>query len=254
MSDYIARLMELFLKHTGAEPVSGLNPTFFNNNFAVPFTFFARDGESVTQEFGISIWELLMMERFCRLLRPRSILIIGNGFGWSTLGLALMNPEASVIAIEPHVFIEQTNRIAFLERINSMVVRGSSPDDNERIVQEYCPIRPDLVLIDGLHTNEQIQRDFGSVVELCGREAVYFFHDVVIHRMLDGMQRVADLAREKTMSTDIMMGTPSGMAIVYRNELPDEVKAVIGVFRPSTGSLQIAAKLAGSEVPRHKVS
>jgi predicted O-methyltransferase YrrM len=253
MDDYIARTMALLHKHTGVEVVSGLSPTFFQNNFVVPFTCYARDGESVTQELGISIWELMMLERFCRLIRPRSILIVGNGFGWSTIALALMNPDAQVVAIEPHVAIEQTNRIAFLERLRCIVVQGVSPEDNDRIVRAYCPVVPDFVLIDGLHTSEQIVRDFDSLLGLCGRQAIYFFHDVVLHRMFDGMETISSTARKHGMTTDILMATSSGMAVTYADDAADDIKDVVRIFRPSTKALEVVAKLSGIEVPRHRV-
>jgi predicted O-methyltransferase YrrM len=251
MSDYLADLIAVFKKHAKVDVVSGLSPTMFSNHFGVAFTCYVRNGESVTPEFGISIYEMMLLERFCRRLQPKSIFIIGNGFGWSTLGLAMMNPGASVVVVEPYVAIDETNRIAFLEKLSCMVVRGFSPDDNARIVGEYCPAIPDLVFIDGLHTSEQIVKDFNAMYALCGREAVYVFHDVVLHHMLDGLAHIARIARTHGMATDLLMATPSGMAIVYRDELPEDIKAIVSIFRPTTQGLEAVARMTGTPVPRH---
>ena len=75
----------------------------------------------------------------------------------------MMNPDASVVVIDTQTGIELTNRIA--------------PADNARIIRDCCAVSPDVVLVDGLHSNEQIVLDFDATFAVCGREAHYFFHD-----------------------------------------------------------------------------
>ena len=169
--DYLARLKKAYRDHAGIDVVSGLNPYHFGNYRDAPFTHYLRSGENLTENLGISLWEVLVLERFCRARAPRSIFIVGNGLGWSAIALAMMNPDAFVVVIDPNQGIELTNRIAFRERLGCIAVPGFSPNDNARIIQEYCPCPPDFVLIDGLHSSEQIVLDFNATFAISGRGA-----------------------------------------------------------------------------------
>ena len=136
--DYLARLKAAYREHAGIAVVSGLSPYHFGNYRDAPFMHYLRGGESA-------------------------------------VALAMMNQEASVVVIDPQTGIELTNWIAFRERLSCIAVPGSSPGDNARIIQDYCPCAPDFVLIDGLHSNEQIVLDFNATFAVSGREVTYFF-------------------------------------------------------------------------------
>ena len=208
-----------------------------------------RDGASLTPDLGLSLVELMVMERFCRVLCPRCIYIVGNGLGWSALGLALVNPKAKVLVVEPTAGIALTNAIAREERLDCTVVQGFSPADNARILRDHAPFTPDLVLIDGQHTNAQIEADFASVSALCGRTATYLFHDVVNFRLYDGLARVADAARPNAMVTELLIATPSGMAIVYPADAPEAVTGLVRLFNPPVGAMAPVAQAAGMMLP-----
>jgi hypothetical protein len=246
--DYLARLKATYRHHAGIDVVSGLSPYHFSNYRDAPFTHFLRGGDSLTENLGISLWELLVLERFCHAQAPRSIFIIGNGLGWSAIALAMMNPDAFVVAIDPHTGIELTNRIAFRERLSCTAVQASSPGDNARIIQEYCPSPPDLVLIDGLHSNEQIVLDFNATFAVSGREAAYFFHDIVNFDLFDGLSRISETGRSSAMSTHLLMCTPSGMAVVARNDAPQAVRDAIELFSGSVNEIMAIGKASQTEV------
>ena len=252
MHDPLARLQHLYRTYEGIETVSGLNPLHFGGYRDAPFTHFTRAGESLTQHLGISLVELMVLERFCRALQPRFIYIVGNGLGWSALGLALINPDARVLVVEPEAGIALTNAIAQEEGIGCTVVQGFSPADNARIIRDHALTPgdvPDLVLIDGQHTNEQIAADFQSLSALCGRQATYLFHDVVNFRLYDGLAHVAARARPNRMVVELLVGTPSGMAIVYPEEAGESFRQLVRLFNPRVADLQPVAQAAGIVLP-----
>jgi hypothetical protein len=231
--DYLTRLKAAYREHAGIEIASGLSPYHFNNYRDAPFTHYLRGGTSLTENLGISLWELLVLERFCRAQAPRSIFIIGNGLGWSAIALAMMNLDAYVVVIDPQIGIELTNRIAFRERLSCIAVQGSSPEDNARIIREYCPCKPDFVLIDGLHSNEQIVFDFNATFAISGREATYFFHDIVNFNLFGGLLQISEAGRSCAMTTRLLLCTPSGMAVVVRADAPQAVHDAIELFSAS---------------------
>jgi lipopolysaccharide biosynthesis glycosyltransferase len=246
--DCLVRLKAAYRTHAGINVVSGLNPYHFGNYRDAPFTHYLRNGKNLTGDLGISLWELLVLERYCRAQPPRSIFIIGNGLGWSAIALAMMNPDAFVVAIDPQTGIELTNRIAFRERLNCIAVQGSSPADCTRIIGEYSPSPPDLVLVDGLHSNEQIATDFEAAFAVCGRAASYFFHDIINFNMIAGLSRISELGRTHAMNTHLLFCTPSGMAAVIRDDASQLVHDAITLFSVTATELTFMAKASSTAV------
>ena len=79
---------------------TGLNPCHFGNLPSAAFTWFIKDGESLTNGLGIAMQEVYFLECLFARLKPKSIFIIGNSAGWSSLALALLNPQARCVAID----------------------------------------------------------------------------------------------------------------------------------------------------------
>lgn len=250
MSSIVAELRRIYRKHEGIEIVTGLNPFHFGNYRDASFTHYLRDGQSITHHLGISLWEIMILEQFSAQLRPRSIFIVGNGYGWSALALALMNRDADVVVIEPECGIEATNRIAFAERLRCAVVPGFSPADNERVIRQYCATPPDLIFIDGLHSSQQILLDFASLLSLCGAGATYFFHDIINFGLQDGMERIDAIGAAHGMRSDLLACAPSGMAVVYPEAAPQGFRDLVETFGGTESGMALVAAQAGVPAPR----
>jgi hypothetical protein len=248
--DFLVRLTAAFRKHAQISTVTGLNPYHFANYRDASFTHYLRNGENLTHDLGISLWELLLLERVCGAHKPKSILIIGNGMGWSAIAMAMMNPSASVVVIEPHTGIELTNQIAAAEQLQCRVVQGWSPNDCARIIREHCPVPPDFVLIDGLHTSRQIALDFQAVFAISGRNALYFFHDIINFDLFDGLEEIEGTTRLQGMRIDILFCTPSGMAVIAPEEAPEAVRSVIQLFSPKSEDVAVIARRGGTVMPQ----
>jgi hypothetical protein len=236
MSDPFLKLTEIYRKHADIEVVSGLNSYHFQNWRDAPFTHYFKENIWQTGHLGISIWELMLFEKISTIYKPSRIYIVGNGLGWSTLGLALLNPAARVVAIDPDQGIELVNRIAAAEGLNCVVRAGFSPDDNSKVIMEEFDAPPDLFLIDGMHTNDHVAKDWASLYNLGGAEALYMFHDVINFDLLQAMRDIRHQGSAADMTFVNLLASPSGMAALVptgQTELINFLK----IFSPSAGAL-----------------
>jgi hypothetical protein len=162
--------------------------------------------------------EVYFLECLFARLRPTSIFIIGNSAGWSSLALALLNPQARCVAIDAGFDrnalegLDFTNRVAAEERLDLRAVKAVSPEGVAGVVAEHMTEKIDFAFIDGYHTVEQVVRDFGAVRAHAAPACVYLFHDVHEFKLGPG---IAENVATSGLASDLLLGTPSGMAILY---------------------------------------
>jgi len=224
------RLIQIYRKQ-GFEIRTGLNPYHFNNYRDAPFTAIYKKGEILLTGGGISLQEIYFFECLFRSFKPENIFIIGNAFGWSTVLMALLNPNGQVVAldagIEGDFGIRLTNKIAEEEKLNIKVVKGFSPNNVSKTVAENFSTGIDFAFIDGLHTNVQQKLDFNAVFNLCHKNCIYVFHDVVNWKMMQSFQQIGAVSGR---NADVLYRTPSGMGILYPDQVSIETKECIQAF------------------------
>lgn len=234
------RLFELY-KRQGFVIVSGLNPTYWRGLNAANFTWLLRDGRSFTNGLGIALQEVYFLECLFAGYRPERILVIGNSFGWSAVALALLNPEARVVAMDAGFDenalqgIDLTNLIARDAGLNLTAARGVSPQDVGRFARDLVGGPVDFAFIDGFHDNDQVVLDFRAVRDVAAPEAVYLFHDV---HAFDLYRGIAAIENESGLRMRRLMATPSGMAMAYPPRLDAAFQPLLGVFAPSPEDLK----------------
>jgi predicted O-methyltransferase YrrM len=174
----------------------------------------------------------MFLEHFSSYLEPKRILVVGNAFGWSTLALALIFPQARVVGIDP---MEDgnavTNELASRHGLNAVAVKGESPGDVASICADHLNGPCDLVLIDAIHTSEAVVTDFEACLRCAHEGTVFVFHDAINWGLLDGFQNVCTAHH---MSGQVLTRTPSGMAIAYRN-IPADLRTYIEAFADDPG-------------------
>jgi hypothetical protein len=213
----LKRLTDLY-ESRGIQISTGLNPCHFGNLPAAAFTWFIKDGESLTNGLGIAMQEVYFLECLFARLKPRSIFIIGNSAGWSSLALALLNPQARCVAIDAGFDrnaldgLDFTNRVAVEEGLDLHAVKAVSPEDVTSVVAEHMTEKIDFAFIDGYHSVEQVVRDFGALREHAAPACVYLFHDVHEFNLGPG---IAENVAGSGLASDLLLGTSSGMAIIY---------------------------------------
>src|SRR5665213_286012 len=243
-----------FYREEGIELCAGVAPNHADGLPWATFTWFCRDGKSMTGNLGIAVQEVYFLEHVLAAYHPKRALIIGNSMGWSTLALGLLMPGGKVAALDmaPDQAMRDglalTNRIAERHQLPVRAVQGISPQDVARIVDVELGGNVDLAFIDGLHTSEQIVLDYRAVRDKAASDAVYLFHDVVFCDLHAGL---AEIGRIAGMTPQLLLGTPSGMAIMYDAKRHPELARMVAAFVPSDSALAVVRQAAWDRRHRH---
>lgn len=215
-----SRLIELY-KAEGFKVRTGLNPAHFNNYPYAPFTALYRDGRIMGTGGGIAPVEVCLFESLAEAIRPKNIFIIGNAFGWSTTAICMLFPDAKVVALDAESEGAQnadgnrlTEHIIARNGFDAVIERGFSPEAVAPAVERHSLFPIDLCFIDGLHTNEQLVKDFHACFPYLSDEAVVVCHDVLTWKMLEGFRTISREAEPRFRSM-ILERTPSGIGILY---------------------------------------
>lgn len=249
----IARLAALY-ESRGIRIASGFNPNHFDGFPLAPFTWFVKDGESLTNGLGIALQEIYFLECLFARFRPTTIFAIGNSLGWSTLALGLLNPAARVLAIDAGLDrlaqdgIGFTNRIAAEEHLPVRVVAGLSPRDVAPILRDEAMPPIEFAFVDGYHTAEQVYIDFRALAPHAAPGCVYLFHDVASFALTPGIERIA---AETGLAWQVLLGTTSGMAIVHDPARPAEWRDDIAPFAAPDDLVALIRGAAWNHRHRH---
>ncbi|MEU1887240.1 class I SAM-dependent methyltransferase [Micromonospora sp. WMMD987] len=224
---------------------TGLNPTAFHNLHSVPFTWLIRDGVEVADGLGISLPEIYLLECLAAVRPAESILVIGNSFGWSTLALALAQPQARVVGLDSAADrfslegLELTARIAGrlgLDRVSP--VRGTSPVDIPATVEKHLGGQVDLAFVDGHHTSEQIVAEYRALRPLLTPDAMVLFHDVQYTGLQAGFDTIVE---ESGWQGRMLHATPSGIGFLTADPSP-ALARVIAAFATDPSALEVVRR------------
>lgn len=200
MNSPVAKTIRLY-EEEGYTIRTGLNPYHFSGDREAPFAVLFDGEKAVSPCGGISLQEVYFFEQLFASWSPRTILIVGNGFGWSSLLLSLLNPQAQVVVLDAAVELDSpqhpyidgialTNKIAAREKLNLRVIKGFSPQAVPSVVEERLNGSVDFAFIDGLHTEAQQALDFEAIFPYAAQETVFVFHDVINWEMEAGFKRL----------------------------------------------------------------
>jgi hypothetical protein len=221
----LPRLTAIY-RNAGLHPLTGHSSKHMHDWADAPFTRFF-DGAGIVGCAGLSLFEIMFLEPLRDHLDPKSILVIGNAHGWSTIALALIFPNARIVAIDPdEAGVELTDRLVKANGLSVEVVTAFSPGGVKPACEAHLPGPVELTLIDALHTNEAIKTDFAAAAEVSGPDALYLFHDVINWRMTAGLK---EIQQSSGLNAKILTRTPSGMAAVYR-EIPAGLQEYLDCF------------------------
>jgi predicted O-methyltransferase YrrM len=249
----IAHLASLY-ESRGIKISSGLNPSLFSDFPMAPFTWFFKNGQSMTEGLGIALQEIYFLECLFAQFQPQRLFAIGNSLGWSTLALGLLNPTARVLAIDAGLDrnardgIEFTNRVAAEENLPVAVVAGRSPADVSDILLAAEMVPVDFAFVDGYHSVEQVKLDFDAVRAHAAPGCVYLFHDVAMFALHPGIERIT---RESGLAAQMLPGTTSGMALVYDPAQPPAALQDIAPFAASPEAVAMIGQAAWRHRHRH---
>jgi hypothetical protein len=249
----LPRLVSLF-ESRGISISTGLSPAHFDNLALANFTWFIKDGESLTNGFGIAMQEIYFLECLFDRLHPRNVFAIGNSTGWSSLALALINPASRVVAIDAGFDrnslegIDFTNRVASEEKLDLRAVKAVSPQDVARVARDELPGPIEFAFIDGYHSVEQVVLDFAAVRAHADPACVYLFHDVHDFALGPGLD---EIQRSSGLAWTLLLGTPSGMGIVYDPARHPGLASAIAPFHARPEAVGVITRAAWARRHRH---
>jgi hypothetical protein len=270
----VAEKLLAVYEDSGFEVHTGWNPIHVDNWRDAQFTNLKRHGRPVsTGGGGLSWHEIPCLELLSFCFSPERILIIGNSFGWSTLLMSLLWPNAEVVAMDvgmqppadaaqkivatilrrlrrdepvlnpnPVYGIELTNMLAQKNHFKVRAVLSTSPQDVGWVVEKHLGGGPDFVLIDGDHSVAQLLLDFEACHKVAAKNCVYLFHDVINWELRGGFE----VCQKRTgMHGGILWRTPSGMGLLYP-EGRTELKRVFRAFGDEEAEMEsVKTKLPG---------
>lgn len=249
----IAELVELY-RSEGIAISTGLPPHRFGGYGGAPFTWFLKDGQSLTNGLGIAMQEVYLLEHLFAAFQPRRALVIGNAFGWSTLAIAALLKGGQVVAIDSGsdrnslAGLELTNRLAARGKLPAKAVKGMSPGDVATIVDTTLGGPVDFAFIDGLHTGAQVVLDYTAVRTKAAADAVYLFHDVQEFGLGAG---IAEIERLAGLKATMLAATQSGMAMLFDPARHSGLARAAAAFAPPESALQVVRQAAWASRHRH---
>jgi tetratricopeptide (TPR) repeat protein/predicted O-methyltransferase YrrM len=238
MQNVFLRLLRAYKRH-GFVVRAGLNPFYFGDPDAPFARLFSEHGDALGVGAGLAPQEIQFLELLLAAERPANALVIGNAFGWSTIALAMLLPGAPVVAMEAGLEGDSTDAgsalthaIAVEEQLRVKVVSALSPRDTASVVARELGGAPlELVLIDGLHVNEQLVRDIEGLLPHASPACIFVVHDVLSWHMLAAFNGVdVGPGRERR----ILTRCPSGMGVVFPSSITAEAREVLDAFTDPT--------------------
>ena len=231
MTTILPRLYEIY-RDSGHVPLTGFSPFHMHDWRDAPFTRFLVGGRQVIGCAGLSLLETLFVERLGDLVTAKSILVIGNAHGWSTIALALTFPGARVVAIDPdEPGIALTNQLAERHGLPVVAVRGESPGDVASICREHLPGPVDFCLVDAVHSDEAVVADVRAARSGAAADALYLLHDVINWALVGATRKVA---KEIGLEATFLTRTCSGMALLH-GPLPEALARYVACFSDPPG-------------------
>jgi Methyltransferase domain len=263
-------------EESGFDVHTGWNSCFLDNWREAQGTYLKKDGHQlITRGGGISWHEIPCFELLSYCFTPERILVIGNSFGWSTLLVSLLWPNAQVVAMDigvqppadvaqkllaaiverlrgdeppldakPTYGIELTNDLAAKHHLKAKAVLSESPQDVGWVVEKHLGGPPDFVFIDGYHIPRQVLLDFDACSKVAAQNCVYLFHDVINFGLRDAFETCQ---RKSGLLGGILWRTPSGMGLLYPQAMADLKR----VFR-ALGDNEAELKIVKANLARFK--
>ena len=239
MSSIIPKLFGIY-RAAGHEPLTGYSPFHFFNVRDISFTIFLKDNR-IWGCPGVALQEVMFFERFRDYIAPRRVLVIGNAFGWSTIALALIFPDAKTVAIDPDgEGVNFTNELIAKNNLSARAVVGRSPQDVAAVVEKHLGGPVDFALIDAVHNNDAVMADFAALKPVATDNAFYLFHDVINWNMVEGFNAI--LAKYK-LKGKVFTRTPSGMALAY-TDVPPDFESYLNCFTEPAGVFAMLRNVA----------
>ena len=209
------------LKSKKVEIIGGY-PTYFTNSVnSICFNFLVKNNKLLSTSAGISNNEIYQIACLSEYIKPRNILIIGNSYGVSAMFLSLIFPKSNLVAIDKfrNEGVGFTNSVLKKLSKNKFAINASSPEDIPSIAKQYFNNKIDLVLIDGLHTNQAQKIDFEAVYPYLSKNSLVILHDVINCNLIDSYNKICNNYK---LQSYLFTKSTSGMALIFKDKVKND--------------------------------
>ena len=231
------------LKKKKVEIIGGYPTDFTNSVNSICFNFLVKNDKLLSTSAGISNNEIFQIAGLSEYIKPKNILIIGNSYGISAIFLSLIFEKSNLIAIDKFRTegINFTNSILKSLSKNKLAINASSPEDISTITKKYFNNKIDLVLIDGLHTNEAQTQDFEAVYPYLTKNSLVILHDVI---NCDLMNSYLKINKKYKLKSYLFCKSTSGMALLFKNKINNlKFKSYLEYFSEGTEKVIALSKI-----------
>lgn len=180
---------------------------------------------------GFHETDLMLFLKIHDVFPARSIFIIGNAFGYSTFCLGEIFREASIDVIDAEIEGEDnkvgsnlTRKIAERYYPSVRLSIGFSPEDTPKAVRKEVIDSGgyELIFIDGLHTDDQIYKDFNGISPYLAPKCIVVIHDVGLANLQPGFRAIRESASQIRFNLFIsrLIWTHFGTGLLARGFAP----------------------------------
>lgn len=214
----------------GMSVMGGFSPHLIDTLSSAKGNFIKKENILLSSSSGISNEEAFFIHGLSEQIMPKNILIIGNSYGFSTVFLALSNPNSNLLAFDKFRTegIKVTNKVMTGLK-NKLVVKGSTPDDIESLINKHFGNQKlDFILIDAVHTNEMQTAEFNILKKFLSEKSVVVFHDVIYCNLLDSYNQLKEENQDFTFK--LVNKTTSGIGVCFKGKIADELQSYLDYF------------------------
>ena len=194
-----------------------------------PSNYVVKGNKLTCTSGGLANDEMFIMYPLLITLKPKNILIIGNGYGISTLFISLSLEKAKVVALDKY----RTKGISITKKLlrglkNKHIIKASTPDDLEKIIKKYFNNKLDMVFVDAVHTNEVQTKEFSIYEKYLTNNSIVFFHDVIACNLFKSYFYLKK--KYKNYSFKFLNKSSNGIAVCLRKKSYKKIEKFLKFF------------------------
>lgn len=178
---------------------------------------------------GVTNDEMFVIYEFMQTLKPKNVLIIGNGYGISTLFVSLALIKSKVIVLEKY----RTEGIKLTKKLlngisNKKVIQGSTPEDLEEVSKKYFNNKIDMIIVDAVHTNQIQTKEFLIYEKFLSKNSIVIFHDIISCNLFKSFNFLKK--NYKNYHFKVLNKTSNGLAVCLTKKSYNKVKDFLNFY------------------------
>lgn len=192
------------------------------NNMSFSAKIINNDGKVLDVGGGMCVEDISFWFFLKSIWSPSSMYIIGNAFGYSALNMAAIFENAVIDVIDAEIEGAEnelgssiTRKISERHFNQLNLFKGFSPADiphsRRNIEQTY-----DCCIVDGLHTPEQLKKDFIGIKKYLNESSLVYFHDAGTFGLYSAVEELANDFYDEGWKFYRLDFVPFGVAILCR--------------------------------------